>query len=275
MGDALSKRKNKGKKPQRLRPATSVETPEGLPRALKIMHFIPAYNSVGSIEITGQVGLDCAEVTAAGHTWVGKSRHSCDLISMRNSIMYEAITEGFDYLFMQDADVFATGGRGPVMQLLELAQRTGAAMTGAMVMMRTRPARANVWPFIAHDIFEVEKMGTGMVMINLAKVREWYGDYQGPCFARSYKMHEAEDGRVFNPMREPLVGSDIWFCKVVRAHGQTIWCDSRIPTSHRDSTQSLHYDGHTFVGATDAADPADSQTGGQSGEGNQRLQTAG
>lgn len=206
----------------------------------RILHFVPAYNSTIADGHRAQVAKDVLTAEKHGHRMDFASMHSCDLIYARNRILHQALTNGYDYLYMQDADVYASGAISPVVQLIDVADQTGAAMTGALVSLRTRPPRANAHPVQINAVFEVEKLGTGMVLVVLDKVREWYGTFTGPCFARTYTKYEHE-GQTFNPMREQEVGSDIFFCKVIRGHGQSIWCDSRIPTHHQDGTFTFDY----------------------------------
>ena len=214
---------------------------------MKIAHYVPAYNQMLNANIVGQVAMDIASVSDAGHHWNWWSQHSCDLIAMRNGVLHKALDRGMDYLFMQDSDVYSTAPGGPVMRLIRTAQDTGATLTGAMVSMRTRPPRANVWPCHPGEVFEADKIGTGMVLIDCNKVREWYADYKGPCFQRVY----TDDKCV-----EPKVGSDIFFSYVVRQHGGLIVCDGTVPTVHVDATAPLPYDGETAPNAADTADEA-------------------
>jgi hypothetical protein len=220
---------------------------------------------------------DQISLVRAGHSSGFWANHSCDLVALRNEAMDRAVRNGFDFLFMQDADVFSECPGGPLIRLLGTAIETGATITGACVSMRTRPPRANVWPVKVGEVFEAEKIGTGMVLINLAKVREWYDDYKGPCFARRYFM-ETPDGRAlaaeppdYNRMIRPELGMDIWFSHLVRAQGQTIWCDARIPTTHVDGTHRHDYDGRNIPDlagnqGTDSAEPRDHATGAQPGD---------
>jgi hypothetical protein len=153
---------------------------------------------------------------------------------MRNAALHRAITEDFDFLFMQDSDVFSTATNGPIGSLLGTAIETGATVVGAAVTMRTRPPKANVWPCHPGEVFEADKIGTGMVLLNLNKMREWYADYDGPCFSRVYETDKSI---------VPKIGSDIFFSYVVRQHGGKIVCDGTVPTVHKDATYGYEYDG--------------------------------
>ncbi len=213
---------------------------------MKVAHYIPAYNQQVTVNIVAQCLHDEASLRAAGHDHHFWSQHNCDLIYMRNRALHRALTDlRADYLFMQDSDVYSPMQGGPVIHLLRTAQETGATLTGAMVSMRTRPPKANVWPCYPGEIFEADKIGTGMVLVDLNKVREWYDDFNEPCFSRIYTT-----GKCF----EPKVGSDIYFSYVVRSKGGLIVCDGTVPTVHIDGTAALPYDGETAPNEADTSE---------------------
>ncbi len=215
---------------------------------MKIGHYIPAYNQQVTVNIVAQVASDVSSVADAGHAYHFWSQHNCDLIYMRNWALHRSLTElRLDYLFMQDSDVYSPMVGGPVMQLVRTAEDTGATLTGAIVSMRTRPPKANVWPCHPGEIFEADKIGTGMVLLKLNKIREWYDDYEGPCFQRVYQSDKCF---------EPKVGSDIYFSYVVRQHGGLIVCDGTIPTVHIDTTAPLVFDGEETPNEADTSDEA-------------------
>ncbi len=220
---------------------------------MKVGHYIPAYNEQVH---TGVMRQACREAVGAYSSGVDMARwtqHSCDLIANRNQAMNKALMSGLDFLFMQDADVYSEAPSGVIGQLIKVALDTKATLVGAPVWCRTDPPRMNIAPWdesaCPGQVFEVEKMGSGMILIDLARVREWYDEYQGPCFQRVY-----EDDRAITPQ----VGSDIYFCKVVRAHGGRIVCDARIPTVHINGVHRLAFDGEkvTDMAASMDTDPA-------------------
>jgi hypothetical protein len=217
---------------------------------VKIGHYIPAYNEQVNVNIMSQTLMDSIQCANAGHEYRFWAQHSCDLIAMRNQTLNRALVTGLDYLFMQDSDVFSDAPGGPLLPLLEVAEHTGATITAALVSMRTDPPRANVWPVRVGEVYEAEKVGTGMVLLNLNKIREWYDEYQGPCFQRVY-----EDDRAITPK----IGSDIFFSYVVRDHGGTIVCDARIPTTHVNGVHRLRYDGQRVP--TDTAESVEATEG--------------
>lgn len=180
----------------------------------------------------------------AGHEWVFSSRHSCDLVWLRNTTLDKAIEGGFDWLFSQDADVYSAAKGGPLKYLLDTAIKTNATITSPLVSLRTVPPKANAWPVKIGEVYEAEKVGTGMVLLNLNLIRDWYSDYKGPCFARTYDtdkgVHQA-------------VGLDIFFSYVVRQHGGKIVIDGRIPTTHVDACYRHDFHPDAAVSASDSA----------------------
>lgn len=213
-------------------------------RPVKIDHYIPAYNECINSNIASQVIRDAMACRDAEHHYRFRGAHGCDLIALRNYSLHRSLTEGYDFLFMQDSDVFSTAEHGPLAMLLESAHKTGATVTGAMVSMRTRPPKANAWPVHPGAIYEADKIGSGMILIDLNRIREWYDAYDGPCFSRVYETDKCID---------PKIGSDIFFCYVVRQHGGLIVCDARVPTVHKDATFGLEYDGQPFPNAAGQA----------------------
>ena len=212
---------------------------------MKIDHYIPAYNQSVDFNVLSQSHRDHSYCAEAGHTYRIRGAHSCDLIQMRNNALHRALTEGFDFLFMQDADVFSPAPNGPLQPLLATALETEATISGALVSMRTRPPRANVWPVHVGETYEADKIGTGMVLLDLRKIRGWYDDYDGPCFARVY-----EDDKCITPK----IGSDIYFSYVVRQHGGRIVCNAAVPTVHVDATYPLEFDGAEIPNAAVSAE---------------------
>lgn len=213
--------------------------------AVKIGHYIPAYNEQIHSHIFLQATQDAVSVHRAGHDFMPFTAHSCDLIAMRNRALNAALTRGLDFLFMQDSDVFSPLEGGPVMPLLATALETDATIAGACVSMRTNPPRANVWPCHPGRVYEADKIGTGMILINLGRIRDWYDAYEGPCFQRQY----ADDRCI-----DPQIGSDIFFSYVVRGKGGRIVCDARIPTVHVNGVHRLPFDGEQVPDLAESMD---------------------
>jgi hypothetical protein len=122
--------------------------------------------------------------------------------------------------------------------LVELCKAKGAAMTAANVGLRRFDAHqrhANVKPFRAGEVYEIEEAGTGMVCISIAEIDRIAQEFDGPWFHRTY-----EDKR----NSKPDVGLDIYFSRLLRAFDGTIWADTTIETVHAYTDHhSLYYGG--------------------------------
>jgi hypothetical protein len=220
----------------------------------RILHFVPAYNKQVCADIVPQAQRDMLAVLKAGHDYAFQANHSCDLVLLRNQALHKAVIEGHDFLYMQDADVFSNCPTGPLIRLLGTAKETGACVTGALVSTRGKTPIANAspvdgGPVPVGTVFEASKLGTGMVLIDMAQVRQWYGTkYTGACFDVVYDSYQDETGHTNHPKIHKTIGMDILFTKyLVRERmGQTVYCDARIPTTHVDGTYRLDYDGKSI-----------------------------
>lgn len=204
---------------------------------MKIGHWVPAYNEQVHSCLIGQIALDATACAQAGHSWRFWSTHSCDLVWSRNNSLDKALHIGLDYLFCQDSDVYSPVDGGPLIRMLETAIATEATIVSPIVSLRTRPIRANVWPVLVGEKYEADKVGSGMILIDLNRVREWYSRHESPCFSRTY---DDPKGIVQH------VGMDIFFSYVVRQYGGRIVVDGTLPTVHVDQTAKYDYDGSSI-----------------------------
>lgn len=224
----------------------------------KIICWVPAYNEQVNANLTEQFVLDAVQAVQGGHSIAFRHRHSCDLVWSRNTELHFALTAGFDYMLMQDADVYSgteQGAQPAVMQMIDTAEKTEADVVVAPVMMRTDPVEVNVWP-PPDEVDEpgkpytVEKCGSGMLLLNLGKIREWYDDFDAPCFWRTYRENKGVTQGT---------GLDIFFSRdvVQKQHGGRVVCDPRIETVHINAVHRLPYQipdtaGNSVVLATGA-----------------------
>ena len=109
----------------------------------------------------------------------------------------------------------------------------------AMASRMNKTIPVNVYPWRPGEVYEVEKAGTGIILIDVRKVRKWYDDYEGPCFWRTY---EGKGGVGKGVVAD--TGQDIWFTRdVIRGmHKGTVACDGRVSTTHVDTTHPIEYD---------------------------------
>jgi hypothetical protein len=207
-------------------------------KTLKIGHWIPAYNEQINANVCAQLLMDSVACAQAGNNYRFWSGHSCSLVWMRNDALNRALNIGLDYLLMQDADVFSRRPGGALMPMLGTATETNATVVSALVTMRTIPPRGNAWPCNPGCVYTADKVGAGMILINLNKVRRWYEDFDRPCFAEDLGPIGADK----------RVGMDIYFSYVVREMDgdDAIVVDGRIPTTHINACHREEYDGQNI-----------------------------
>lgn len=198
---------------------------------ITIGHFVPAYEFNIKAPTHEQILRDSADAHDHGWTWIHWSMYSSDLPRLRNAALERARERGWDYLMMQDADVWAVGGG--LKPLMATMRREDAAVVTAAVRLRGKEGM-NVLPFEQNAVFEAEKAGTGAILINIAAVEQVACKYDGPWFERLYK----------DPRKSiPWVGEDVFFVRTMRHFGQKVVCDSTIGTGHLyPDYETLRYD---------------------------------
>lgn len=204
---------------------------------MKIGHFIPAYRQTIHPSVADQREQEAIWAKTHAHSWVSAWLDVANGDLARNRAMAMFAAHEVDYLMMQDSDLWACNPDNPLQAvaalpaLLETAQRTGAALVGAICGLRRSNAPANVYPFKPGEVYAADRVGSGMILIDMRQVAKIGETYQGPWFARTHS-----DDRC----TELDVGGDIFFCEVLRGHGCALFVDGTIATSHQD-LRSLVY----------------------------------
>lgn len=192
----------------------------------KIGYWVPCYRQNLTIQLAYQMLRDTMVLSAAGHGVHHWFNDSTDLTAARNEALERAMADGHDYLLMQDSDIYCPkGDMSPLAELLKTMQKTGATMVSSVCGLRRielSKVEWNVKP-LAKGEYEADCFGTGMVLIDVAKVKEIAEQYDGPWFARTYSdaRHSQQD-----------IGHDIFFCRVLTGHGHKLWVNADIPTVH-------------------------------------------
>jgi len=200
--------------------------------SIKILHWVPAYGGSIDVRIAGQVQVDCSAMTKLGFGYQFWWTDSSDLPRSRNHALEMAIDKGFDYILMQDSDIYVPRV-SPMAMLLQTAIDKQAVMTGAICGLRRishDSVPPNVRPYKQGEVYEVERIGTGLVLIDCQQVAKWRDEYDGPWFARTY--HDARQTSID-------FGEDFFFCAICARFGGIMFADGRIPTVHA-YTDHLH-----------------------------------
>lgn len=209
-----------------------------------IGHFTPSYTPICAGQVAQILREEATLHDRLGYEYRWWSEEQSSIVAVRNRNLKAAIEMGCDYLCMQDSDIWSKSSIGAIAPMLLTARETGAAMVAAIVGLRRKDAQANVHPVKAGEVYEAEKAGTGLVLIDCAQAAE----IGAPWFMNTY----SDDGCNL------AVGEDIHFCRLLREHGKRIVVDGRIPTTHvRRDIWTLDYPGHYADG--ERKSPADGE----------------
>ena len=179
-----------------------------------IAHAFPAYR----YQLDSRAA-DCREEMLVwaernGHQWCHTVESKPDISWARNLIVEWAFEQGAHLLVMQDADAWA--GDNVLPRMLETMVEHCAAVVAPVFAMRSS-GRPMVHPQRPGEIYECDTVGSSMLVIDLVTLahlpRPWFRFRYG----KSGEMLERED---------------LYFCRKVRAHGQSVWADWTIPTHH-------------------------------------------
>lgn len=200
---------------------------------MKVGYFVPAYRQNEHAYLRMQAVVEERASVKAGYEvspwWIDCG----DIAQARRIALHHSVEHGHDYLLMQDSDIYVPDGRSAIVPMLETAQKHNAAAVAAICglrRIRAESVQPNVLPFKPGEVYEAEKAGTGLMLIDVGWVRERYDEYTGPWFERTWKdeRHLQLD-----------TGEDIFFCKIVRAMGGSLWVDGRVHTVHA-YTDTMH-----------------------------------
>ncbi len=209
---------------------------------MKIGIGIPAYRSVIDVNHIYQWLLLGA---ALPHTEFDLAfiqyQDVCGIERARNRLTLSAFDDEIDWLIMCDADNYVMprpeqpNPGEAILRMIIAGHEMNAAMVGAPVLSRNAVnPKVNVRRFIAGDwrtmglddivgkVTVVDRIGTGLVAVNIAWLREYWPE---PPWFQS----------IYLPGRELLhVGEDDWFCDEAKKRGGKILCDGRCLPVHSD-----------------------------------------
>jgi len=202
---------------------------------MNIMHWFPAYRAQLLAHAACQMLVDAGALNREGIGYMPWWTDSSDLPRARNEALQKAVDEGFEYIAMQDSDIYCPAG-SPLKMLVETAQETGAALVGAICglrRIRLEQVAPNVRPFRHGEVYRGDRVGTGLVLIDARQVSQWAETYHGPWFARTY--HDERQTQLD-------FGEDFFFSAICHRMGGTIWIDGRVETIHAYTDHKhLHY----------------------------------
>lgn len=190
---------------------------------MKIGHWIPSYRPPCD-QLTMQTHVERTVLEERlGYEYRLWTDSSTDIKALRNGALEQAMEWGLDYLCMQDSDIYSKSSIGAISIMLETARTKDATQVAAICGLRRYPHQANVQPFgpdLRGTVYEAEKCGTGLVLIDVKAVASW--DYEDAWFDQIYNRRGTKLER----------GEDIFFSKLVREMGGKLFVDGRVPTTH-------------------------------------------
>jgi hypothetical protein len=153
-----------------------------------------------------------------GHTRVRLGAHDAWIHMARNRALSQAIAMECDLLLMQDADVAFDDDVHALGHLIQTMGETGAAVVGAAVRRRSRVERIAASTTKPNQIVELEHVGTGLMLIDVAVA----ATIEPPWF--DVELNASGTGVTAD--EGPTL------CRKLRAAGHTIVCDFTFPTLH-------------------------------------------
>lgn len=145
----------------------------------------------------------------------------CNSIEVARNIIVERATKAdARLLLMCDADTMPVPPEGGLRSMWQAMQDTGAAVVGAAVPVRNGDSM-NCEPARPGEVYEGE-VGTAYMLVDLWKLR----DMARPWF----RVELSEDGT------SKAVGSDIGFCRAVKAAGHRVVVNYAMQMAHAEVT---------------------------------------
>lgn len=215
-----------------------------------IGHFTPSYTPITAGQVAQILREEATLHDRLGYDYRWWSEEQSSIVAVRNRALKSAIEQGCDYLCMQDSDIWSKSSIGAIAPMLSTIRETGAAAVAAIVGLRREHAIANVRPCKPGEVYEAEKAGTGLILIDCKQAAEM----GAPWFMNTF----SDDGT------ELLIGEDIHFCRRIHDAGKTLYVDGRVPTTHvRRDIWTLDYPGRAGTATSQTADGTQPQMGAQ------------
>jgi hypothetical protein len=247
---------------------------------LKIGVFVPAYRQVEHPGVGRQLALEERYAAEFGYELVQAWDDVNGIDMSRNRALELARENSLDYLYMQDNDNFSEWAVIP--SLLETMLREGAgaergpdarqpcAAVAAIYPLRRQGQVASVYPCRPGEIYEAERVATGMLLISIAAINAIAATYDGPWFRRSY-----------TDRRETTVheGGDVFFSRLLMEHDFRVWVDGTLKTHHA-TTHHLTFDPDPVETPTEAtpatkrATTSDADSDGRNSDAGSRADTS-
>lgn len=206
---------------------------------LRVAIGVPAYGfKVDMAQVPMWISLGAALSANEDKLQLGHvaTVHMCPVDHARNTIIYEGLEAGCDWVFMIDADIFHTTSTGAdgsdILQMIWSGNKVNAAVVGAPVLARRKDAKRMAlrqtpygWAHLEPAEYEgqvvpVDRLATAFMAVNLGWLRTSWPET--PWFVTTNL-----------PGGKPtIIGEDYSFCDGIRARGGAVLCDGRLLPKH-------------------------------------------
>ncbi|MDX1469539.1 MAG: hypothetical protein R3258_09365, partial [Acidimicrobiia bacterium] len=188
-------------------------------------HFLPAYGSAVHPKVWQQAHWEQRAAHEYDYVLTPIWQDGLGIDRARNTAIESAIEADLDYLFMQDADTWAEDAVIPA--LIEALQSREATLAGAAYRLRRKTKDVAFQPATAETaepgIHIVDRVGTGLICIDMRRLKDQTTEYPGPWCDRTYA----------DPRQTTLaLGGDYWLCDMVRHHGGKVVVRTDVRTGH-------------------------------------------
>jgi hypothetical protein len=149
---------------------------------------------------------------------------SCDVDQAHNLAVATAIHDNADWLIIMGRDNFADAKQ--LVEMVNTGIKNNYAIIGAPCKHRNEESLnvvidgKAVKAINVREVVEVEKIGSGIMAINLSWLKDNWPYKNGPWFGSKYYE---------NCVRE---SQDYVFCDDIRKLGGKIYCDNRVDSGH-------------------------------------------
>jgi hypothetical protein len=179
---------------------------------------VPAYKQQVHVQTACTLAQDAMSAVEMGWRPMLLWADMTGIERARNMIVKQAEQAGARLLLMVDSDTMPVSPHGGLKHMWQAMTDTSAAVVGAAVPIRNGD-RMNCEPARPGEVYP-GVCGSAYLLIDLVKLR----DLPRPWF----RCELTDDGI------DKAVGSDIWFCRHVQAHGHAVTVNFALPMAHAE-----------------------------------------
>ena len=185
---------------------------------MRIAYAVLSYPGVISDELVPTILSDFIFCAENGHEFAYFRVDAQPVDRARNIALAKAREAGCERILMLDRDVWAAPEKSALEALMASMDDTDAAAVAAVVVCRDG-AKVNVDPVMPHEIYEANKVGAAMLLIDIGKLDNAH------CENHVWFCYDGASGEVAQ-------GEDVFFSREVKDAGLKLVANFQIPTRH-------------------------------------------